>query len=65
MERESFENPDIGKILSDHFVAIKVHKYIHDVVICGCTNVKYTNETAIPQHNGMNECTGASKWLSE
>ena len=24
MERESFENPEIGKILSEHFVSIKV-----------------------------------------
>lgn len=26
MERESFENPEIGKILSEHFVSIKVEE---------------------------------------
>lgn len=26
MERESFENPDIGKLMNEHFVNIKVDR---------------------------------------
>lgn len=46
MERESFEDEEIGKILSDHFVCVKVDReerpdvdkvYMTFVQVCVCT----------------------------
>ena len=42
MERESFEDPDIGKILSEHFVAIKVREY---------SQMKKTSHNTLKIHN--------------
>ena len=65
MERESFESEEIGKLLSQHFVSIKVDReerpdvdkvymtFIQVKCVCVCVSSLYLHMPMCPAHESM------------